>query len=124
MNLKQFIKKYNGVKVDKDNAHGAQCVDLARQYFEDVYGIPQPPPVDGAKDFWEKRGALKECQVLEPGDILIYGATEKNPFGHICILVSFLDSETFIVFEQDGFKQDGAKLNVRGKVNLIGGLYA
>lgn len=55
--------------------------------------------------------------------VLIYGPTANNKFGHVCILVALLDSDTFIVFEQDGFKQDGAKLTTRGKDNLIGCLY-
>ena len=37
--------------------------------------------------------------------------------------LALLDSDTFIVFEQDDFEQAGAKLTVRGKIGLIGGLY-
>lgn len=29
MTLEEFVKKYNGKKVDYDNAYGAQCVDLS-----------------------------------------------------------------------------------------------
>lgn len=124
MTLKRFIVTYNGQKLDFDNAHGFQCVDLARFYFRDVLDIPQLPSVDGAKDFWEKHGCLKQTTgSYAPGDVLIYGATPSNLYGHVCILVSLLDSDTFIVFEQNGLKQDGAKLNVRNKDGLIGGLY-
>lgn len=124
MTLKRFIVTYNGQKLDWDNANGFQCVDLARFYFRDVLDIPQLPAVEGAKDLWEKHGCLKQTtSSYAPGDVLIYGATKSNKYGHVCILVSLLDSDTFIVFEQDGFKQDGAKLNVRGKDDLIGGLY-
>lgn len=124
MTLKRFIVTYNGQKLDWDNANGFQCVDLARFYFRDVLDIPQLPAVEGAKDLWEKHGCLKQTtSSYAPGDVLIYDATKSNKYGHVCILVSLLDSDTFIVFEQDGFKQDGAKLNVRGKDGLIGGLY-
>ena len=124
MTLKRFIVTYNGKKVDFDGAYGYQCVDLFRQYCKDVLDIPQLPSVNGAKDFWEKHGCLKQtADSYAPGDVLIYGATPSNPYGHVCILVALLDSDTFIVFEQNGMKQDGAKLNVRGKDGLIGGLY-
>lgn len=124
MTLKRFVFNNIGQKLDFDNAHGYQCVDLARFYFRDVLNIPQLPSVESAKDLWEKHGCLKQTTgAYAPGDVLIYGATESNKYGHVCILVALLDSDTFIVFEQNGLKQDGAKLNVRGKDGLLGGLY-
>lgn len=124
MTLKRFIVNNLGKKVDYDNAYGAQCVDLFRQYCKDVLNIEQCPSVDGAKDLWEKHGVLKQTtDSYAPGDVLIYGATKTNPYGHVCILVSLLDSDTFVVFEQNGFEQSGAKLTVRDKTNLKGGLY-
>lgn len=124
MTLKRFVVTYNGQKLDWDNANGFQCVDLFRQYCHDVLNVEQCPSVIGAKDLWEKHGCLKQTTgSYAPGDVLIYGATRSNKYGHVCILVSLLDSDTFIVFEQNGFKQDGAKLNVRNKDGLIGGLY-
>lgn len=124
MTLKRFVVTYNGQKVDWDKANGYQCVDLFRQYCKDVLNVEQCPSVDGAKDLWEKHGCLKQTTgSYAPGDVLIYGATKSNPYGHVCILVSLLDSDTFIVFEQNGFEQTGAKLTVRDKTNLLGGLY-
>lgn len=124
MTLKRFIVTYNGKKVDWDKAHGYQCVDLFRQYCKDVLNVEQCPKVEGAKDLINNPGKLKVTHdSYAPGDVLIYGATKSNPYGHVCILVSLLDSDTFIVFEQDGFRQDGAKLSVRDKNNLLGGLY-
>ena len=124
MTLKRFVVTYNGKKVDFDNAYGYQCVDLFRQYCKDVLKVEQCPSVEGAKDLFEKHGNLKQTTgSYAPGDVLIYSATKSNPYGHVCILVSLLDSDTFIVFEQNGFEQTGAKLTVRGKVGLIGGLY-
>lgn len=124
MTLKRFVVTYNGKKVDWDKAHGYQCVDLFRQYCKDVLNVEQCPPVDGAKDLISNPGKLKVTHdSYAPGDVLIYGATKSNKYGHVCILVSLLDSDTFIVFEQNGFEQTGAKLTVRDKTNLLGGLY-
>ena len=124
MTLKRFVVTYNGKKVDWDKAHGYQCVDLFRQYCKDVLNIKQVPPVDGAKDIINNPGDFKISKgAYAPGDVLIYDGTQSNPYGHVCILVSLLDSDTFIVFEQNGLDQTGAKLAVRDKVNLLGGLY-
>ena len=124
MTLKRFIVNNLGKKVDFDNKFGFQCVDLYRQYCKDVLGIPQTPAVEGAKDIWENHGSLKQIKdSFAVGDILIYDATPSNKYGHVCILVSLLDSDTFVVFEQNGFEQSGAKLTVRNTTNLLGSLY-
>ena len=36
---KEFYDKYNGVAVDYDGAYGAQCVDLFKQYSDEVLGL-------------------------------------------------------------------------------------
>lgn len=124
MTLKRFIVTYNGVKVDFDKAYGYQCVDLFRQYCKDVLRVNQGPAVDGAKDLIKHPGELKvSFDSYAPGDVLVYGATDKNPYGHVCILAAILDSDNFIVFEQNGFEQTGAKLTVRSKDGLLGCLY-
>jgi len=122
MTLRDFIYKYNGKKVDYDGYYGAQCVDLARQYCKDVLEVEQFPALgdSGAKGIWNNPGKLKKRQSVKVGDLLVYG---NGSYGHICILVAFLDKDTFIIFEQDGFKQDGAKLNLATNKDLLGGLY-
>lgn len=124
MTLKRFVVTYNGKKVDFDGAFGYQCVDLFRQYCKDVLNVKQCPSVEGAKDLINNPGELKVSKgAYAPGDVLVYDGTKSNPYGHVCILVGLLDSDTFIVFEQNGFEQTGAKLTVRDKANLLGGLY-
>lgn len=128
ISLTQFIKKYLGMKVDFDGKFGPQCVDLARQYYSEVLDIPQFPPVEGAKDIIKNPGKLKVIKedVLadySSGDVLIWGASRTNQYGHVAILVSIYNTKYFIVLEQDGFKQDGCKLAFRSRENLLGGLY-
>lgn len=127
MTLKRFIMNNINKKVDFDGTSGTQCVDLYRQYCKDVLGIPQTPALGiegGAKDIWEKHGSLKQSKdSFAVGDILIYDSTPTNKYGHVCILVSLLDTDTFVVFEQNGFEQSGAKLTVRTTTNLLGSLY-
>lgn len=128
MTLTQFIKQNLGSKVDFDGNFGSQCVDLYRQYCADVLCVPQSPAVDGAKDIINNPGTLKVTRDsaladYSRGDVLIWGATDKNPYGHVAILVSVYNTKYFIVLEQDGFKQDGVKLAFRSRENLLGCLY-
>lgn len=128
ISLTQFIKKYLGTKVDFDGKFGPQCVDLARQYYSEVLDVPQFPPVEGAKDIIKNPGKLKvikEDALADyfSGDVLIWGASRTNQYGHVAILVSIYNTKYFIVLEQDGFKQDGCKLAFRSRENLLGGLY-
>ncbi len=131
MTLEEFVKKYIGKKVDFDMVYGAQCVDLFRQYNKEVWGNPHTGAVDGAKDLvvnYERMPLEQRFLSLVPvnrdfvkaGDVAVWNATEVNKFGHVAIVVGFLGNESLIVFEQDGFKQDGAKLNVRSIKNLLG----
>lgn len=128
ISLTQFIKKYLGTKVDFDGKFGPQCVDLARKYYSEVLDVPQFPPVEGAKDIIKNPGNLKVIKEdaladYSSGDVLIWGASRTNQYGHVAILVSIYNTKYFIVLEQDGFKQDGCKLAFRSRENLLGGLY-
>lgn len=128
MTLTTFINTYLGKKVDFDNAHGFQCVDLYRQYLKDVLNVPQTPAVDGAKDIFDKCGNLKTTvdsvtADYSRGDILIWNSSKTNKYGHVAILVDIYNTKYFIVLEQDGFKQDGVKLAFRSRENLRGCLW-
>lgn len=128
MTLTQFIKQNLGSKVDFDGNFGSQCVDLYRQYCADVLCVPQSPGVDGAKDIINNPGTLKVTRDsaladYSRGDVLIWGATSSNKYGHVAILVEIYNTKYFIVLEQDGFKQDGVKLAFRSRENLLGCLY-
>ncbi len=90
--------------------------------------IKQTPGVDGAKDIIDNPGSLlvtRESTLADysRGDVLIWGATKSNKYGHVAILVAVYNTKWFIVLEQDGFKQDGVKLAFRNRENLLGCLY-
>ena len=136
MTLTTFINTYMGKKVDykDENFRGDdsfQCVDLARQYIHDVWGLPQFPALGadgGAKDIFDKHGVLKVTHDspladYSRGDILIWGASKTNKYGHVAILVDIYNTKYFIVLEQDGFRQDGVKLAFRSRENLRGCLW-
>lgn len=136
MTLTTFINTYLGKKVDyKDKMFKGdgsyQCVDLARQYFHDVWGVEQFPALGadgGAKDIFDKctnvnvtvDSALAD---YSRGDVLIWNSSKTNKYGHVAILVAIYNTKYFIVLEQDGFKQDGVKLTMRSRENLRGALW-
>ena len=125
----EFINKYINTKVDFDNAFGAQCVDLFRQYCKDVLNIPHTGAVEGAKDIFLNYDKLPLEQKYfkkystnnpKPADVIIWNETKTNKYGHIAIVVSSLSNNKVLVFEQNGFKQDGAKLSIRTTENMLG----
>ena len=132
MTLEEFVNKYNGKKVDYDGVYGPQCVDLARQYWKEKECIKEHTgscqTTGGAKDLYldynkmpiEKKYFTRSSTKLpRRGDVVIWDSTETNKYGHVAICLGLLGNSV-IVFEQDGFKQDGAKVNVRSKKNLLG----
>lgn len=132
LSLEEFVIKYSGKKVDFDGVYGAQCVDLFRQYSKECLGISEHTgscsTSGGAKDLFldypqmekEKKYFTRETKkAMIQGDILIWNETETNKYGHVAIYLGKLNN-SLIVFEQDGFKQDGAKINIRSKNNLLG----
>lgn len=127
MKISEFVKKYNGKKVDFDKAFGCQCVDLFRQYCNDVLGIPHTGTVEGAKDLYINYAKLPgemnhftriATRFPRVGDVVIWDKTPSNKYGHVAICIGNLADE-IIVFEQNGFAQDGAKIVTREK-NILG----
>lgn len=127
MDLTDFINHYFGKKVDFDGAYGAQCVDLFRMYCKEVLVLPHTGAVDGAKDLfleWDhlplERYFFNKVLNPECGDVVIWGETSTNKYGHVAIFISKINKKEMLVFEQDGFKQDGAKFKVRKFENVLG----
>ncbi len=130
MELLGFIKKYLGKKIDYDKHFGAQCVDVFRQYCKDVLKTPRTESVVGAVELFTKyeRKPLEKTyfekiaykgQKPTSGDVVIFGATTTNPYGHVAIVVNA--SEGFmLLFEQDGFDQKGSRLRVSDYKRCLG----
>jgi hypothetical protein len=136
MTLTTFMKTYKGQNVDykDENFKGDgsfQCVDLVRQYIKDVKDLPQPPALGangGAKDLIKKPGVfnvtLNSADAdYSVGDILVWGPTKTNKYGHTAILVGIYNTKYFWVFEQNGFKQNGAQFELRSREGLLGCLW-
>ncbi|MCR4714832.1 MAG: CHAP domain-containing protein [Treponemataceae bacterium] len=137
MTFETFIQVNKGKKVDFDGAYGAQCVDLFRQYCQDVLQIPHTGSCStsgGAKDLFldydimplEKKYFRKmpfpfglSFDSIRAGDVAVWNGTARNKYGHVAIVISVI-GDSLVVFEQDGIAQDGAKINNRPTENLLG----
>nr|DAQ25137.1 MAG TPA: CHAP domain protein [Caudoviricetes sp.] len=131
MTLEQFVEKYNGKKIDYDGHYGAQCVDVFRQYCKDVLAIPHIGRVVGAAELYTKydtmpleqkyfeRVPYKAGMLPEAGDVVIFAPTKSNKYGHVAIVLD-ASSEEIAVFEQDGFKQDGAHVGSWNYARVLG----
>ena len=132
MALEEFVKKYNGKKVDYDKAYGAQCVDLFRQYAKEALGIKEHTgscaTSGGAKDLFldydkmpveKKYFTRSKAKNWIPGDVLIWDQRPTNKYGHVAIFLAKLGN-SFLVFEQNGITQAGAEIQVRTRDNLLG----
>lgn len=112
MTLQEFISKWKNKYCDFDNAYGAQCVDLARQYWKDVSNIAQPKSVRGACDFWTSyqtdptlnqnfdRIDNAPNNHPEAGDIVIWSNKAGGGYGHIAICIK-ADTISFTSFDQN-----------------------
>ena len=106
------------------------CVDLFRQYCFDVLHIPHTGGVDGAKELYENYKSMPLEQkyftlltakaVPQFGYTAVWGATPTNKYGHVALVIGRIDASTLLVFEQNGFTQDGAKVAQRSTKNLLG----
>jgi len=120
VNLNDFVDRYKGKPVDFDGAHGAQCVDLVRQYFKEVWELQkQPEGVVGAQDFFYKHDSrpiqknLVDCRAYTKtgrppaGSVVVFKSTGSNQYGHIGVLL-YADASEMFVFEQDGIANEKA----------------
>lgn len=129
MKLDEFITTKINTNVDYDGYYGAQCVDLFRQYCKDVLEIPvHTGAVSGAKEIWTNYDNLPNevkyfARVVGnplSGDVVVWDSTKSNNHGHVAIYLGTVDKEHILVFEQDGFKLDGAKVKIRSTENILG----
>ena len=116
MLLDEFINKKINTKVDYDGVYGAQCVDLFRQYCKDVLEIPHTGSVDGAKELIENYERLPleikyftRASAPVCGDVVVYGASKTNKYGHVAIYLADYDIDNILIFEQDGLSKMALK---------------
>lgn len=82
----EWVQEQVGTSIDVDGAFGAQCVDLIKAYYlflgqKEPHGNGADYATNDLPEGWERiEGAQPQ-----KGDILVYSATEKHPYGHVGI---------------------------------------
>lgn len=112
--IDEWFKTAVGRGMNPDKAYGYQCKDVADDYCIYLFGNWQNTirPAD-AKDAFARSNPeffvkiannLNDPNLIpQRGDIIIWGASRTNPYGHIAVVES-ADKSGATVIEQDGFK--------------------
>lgn len=93
-----------------------QCVEFVKRYYYQHYSHKMPDSYGHAKDFFDHTCAdntLNTARNLtqyhnpsstkpQKGDLLVFGPTAVNPYGHVAILSEATDSEVEIVQQNPG----------------------
>ena len=93
MNLREFenwaLAEGSVANPEPDNSHKGQCVSLVQQYLYKVHNIPFKARGNGKDWAYASIPGFKKIDVnssVKPGDILAYGATSTNPYGHVALI--------------------------------------
>ncbi len=103
-----------------------QCVEFVKRYYYDYYGHKMPNTYGHAKEFFNRRlrdGDYNQDRGLfqydnggkhKPlvSDIIIFGSSKFNSFGHIAI-VSKLRSDHVEIIQQNGGPNNPTRLNFK-----------
>lgn len=109
-----------GRAINPDRAYGLQCVDVADDYAMFIFpgkGWAETiGGVNGARDFtgrsnkyfkWIANVPGNLSNIPARGDLVIYGGSALNPYGHVAVVLS-ATPHTVTVVQQDGFLQTAA----------------
>lgn len=116
----QWLATAAGRKVDIDGVGGYQCVDVAKDYGQAIFGVDWRTLWPGAGNacdmlytysatYFDRifNDASNTALIPVRGDILIYDGTAVdgvNPYGHIGVVVN-ADQNGVDLMDQDGFLQ-------------------
>nr|DAW32258.1 MAG TPA: Endolysin [Caudoviricetes sp.] len=111
--IDEWFKNAIGRGMNPDGAYGYQCKDVADDYCIHLFGNWQNTirPADAknafnnANDefFIKIANDLNNSNLIpQRGDIVVWGASQANPYGHIAVVES-ADTTGVNVIEQDGF---------------------
>lgn len=105
-NLQNFINQWNGKTIDFDGVYGAQCVDSAKKWNQELgYG----PRYGNGKDWINNAGADYTRVNYSPGLVPPEGAIvswsgnppANVPYGHVAIATGKGDRNRFETFDQN-----------------------
>ena len=115
-----------------------QCVEFVKRYYYEHYGHKMPNSYGHAREFFDyslSDGTYNSGRALtqytnpsysrpQAGDIIIFGPTPQNSYGHIAI-ISQVNSDNIQFAQQNGGPNNPTRINVpmgmkNGKYQLFG----
>lgn len=115
-----------------------QCVEFVKRYYYEYYNHKMPNSYGHAREFYNyglTDGTYNKDRALtqysnpsyskpQSGDIIIWGPTPNNQYGHVAVISSVADDHIQIV-QQNGGQHNPTRINVpmglkNGKFNVFG----
>lgn len=110
--IESWLASAVGRSINPDGHYGLQCVDVADDYAETIFGVPWQKSVggvagarqllDAAPDEYWIRIDYAHGLVPQRGDVLVYAGDKYNEWGHTAVVES-ADQIGINVIQQDGF---------------------
>lgn len=134
MNYDEFIKAHIGKAMDYDGCAGAQCVDLAKYYLDEVFGI-RPGNWGDAHDYYD--GFYSHPELIKNfdriqntpkfvpnrGDICVWKSSlSSGGWGHIAIATGEGDTTYFYSYDQNWTGKHDACAKIRHNYNHFAGV--
>lgn len=110
-----FVAKWEGKKIDADNAYGAQCFDVFRQYSNEVVGarsgiarnggnaafnIYNNYDTNGCNEYYDRIPA--DQGIPQAGDIVVIGPRGNwDKYGHVALVTNGPEDGTIKILEQN-----------------------
>ena len=110
MTYDEFVSKYNGTSIDYDGVSGVQCVDLIKQYVDDLFGVT-PGSWGNAYKYWTNTpSALSKITtkientdsfIPQKGDIMVFNTNVGSGNGHVSICTGDGTTSYFYSYDQN-----------------------
>ena len=107
-----FISKHIGKAVDYDGVAGVQCVDLAKAYLHEVFGL-NPGAWGDAHCYYDNYSNISDLKnnftriantpdfVPQKGDICVWSSSLNSGWGHIAIATGEGNTSYFYSYDQN-----------------------
>lgn len=129
ISIEQFIQKYRDKTCTHPRGIAGECVCLYRCYLDEVLGVPQSPPVVGARMIWNtysvnhftRISRTSIFSVPRKGDIFIMTNFPGNVYGHVGIILS-AGPLSFTSFDSNWSVRKKAKIELHSYRYVLGWL--
>lgn len=125
-NFQDWFDQSIGRLIDMDGDGSMDCVDIPESWSRFLwpnisatttlgYGDAKDHFANASSDYWDKLTGI----IPQQGDVVVFGATPFNKYGHIAVVIS-ADNSGMSVIEQNTYTQAAAYTAQRPYINVTG----